>query len=350
MGHAGDAPSAHTVLTVDDLVQETPTSVSLIFERPPGDDFGYRPGQFLTFRVPSEVCGGVARCYSMSSSPDTDDHLKVTVKRTADGYASNWICDHATVGTQLEVLPPAGTFTPRNYDNDLLLFAGGSGITPIISIIKSVLARGCGKSTVVYANRYETDVIFARELDRLCRAHPRRLSVIHWLDSLQGMPTPDLLAGLVLPFSASEFFLCGPAPFMAIVRAGLVLAGVDARNVHAEVFTSLTGDPFAVADRLAEHPSATAEAAKVHVELDGQIHTLEWPRNQTLVEMLIAADIDVPHACREGECGACACTVTDGEVVMDRSEILDPDDIARGVALGCQTRPVTDEVTVTFDE
>jgi len=345
MGDVHDRPPNRLVVTT--VIRETPTSVSLTFARPRSDEFQYRPGQFLTLRIPSDECGAVARCYSLSSSPSTDDDLKVTVKRTRGGYASNWICDHVSVGTSIEVLPPAGTFTPRSYDDDLLMFAGGSGITPILSIVKSVLAEGSAKIVVVYANRGDEDVIFARDLDRLCRAYPDRLTVIHWLESLQGLPTPDLLAGLIWSFPATAAFLCGPAPFMAAVRDGLALTGFDQRRVYAEIFTSLSGDPFAVIPS-PDNGSEPGDLVKCRVELDGRSYTLDWPRDVTLLDLLLHAGIDAPHACREGECGACACTVIEGEVAMDRSDVLDAEDIGNGVALGCQARPVTDEVTVTF--
>ena len=349
MSDADDALASRAALTVTEVVNETDTAVSLVFARPAGKEFGYRPGQFLTFRIPSEQCGAVARCYSLSSSPSTDDYLKVTVKRTPGGYGSNWICDNVTAGSALEVLPPAGTFTPRSYDHDLLAFAGGSGITPIMSIVKSMLAEGRANVVVVYANRDDRDVIFARELDELCRGYPHRLTVIHWLDSLQGLPTPDLLGSLTSWFTYSDVFLCGPAPFMSAVRDALTALDFDRRHLHAEVFTSLSSDPFAATDSLPGEQTGAEGAATAHVEIDGQTHSVSWPRKRTLVETLLDAGIDVPYACREGECGACACTVTDGQVTMERSDILDAADIARGLALGCQARPVTDEVTVTFE-
>ena len=127
---------------VVEVVRETADAHSLVLEPLEGDRFDYRPGQFLTVRVPSERPGGAARCYSLCSSPVRDDHLKVTVKRTRDGYASNWLCDNVVTGCELEVLPPAGTFVPRDLDTDFLLLAGGSGITPVLSILKTALHAG----------------------------------------------------------------------------------------------------------------------------------------------------------------------------------------------------------------
>ena len=131
-------------LRVARVIPETAEACSIEFEvdSADADRFGYRPGQFLTVRIPSDRCGSVARCYSLSSSPHTDGRPKVTVKRTADGYGSNWLCDQIAAGDELDALPPAGVFTPRSLDDDLLLLAAGSGITPVISIVKSALAAG----------------------------------------------------------------------------------------------------------------------------------------------------------------------------------------------------------------
>src|SRR3954471_13508460 len=144
---------------VVDVVEETGDARSLVLESP--EPLTYTSGQFLTVAVPSDRTGLVARCYSLSSAPHESDLLKITVKRTADGYGSNWICDNVKTGHQLTVLPPSGIFSPKSFDDDLLLFAGGSGITPVISIAKTALATGGGKVVLLYANRDESSVIFA---------------------------------------------------------------------------------------------------------------------------------------------------------------------------------------------
>jgi ferredoxin-NADP reductase len=154
------------------VIRETGDAASLALDVPPAlaGTFAYRPGQFVTVRVPSEQTGSVARCYSLCSSPQAGERPAITVKRTAGGYASNWLLDHVAAGTVLDLLPPAGTFCPRSLGGDFLLFAAGSGITPIISILKSVLAAGRGRVALVYANRDDQSVIFAQELRRLAVA------------------------------------------------------------------------------------------------------------------------------------------------------------------------------------
>ncbi|MDI9953403.1 MULTISPECIES: ferredoxin--NADP reductase [Rhodococcus] len=342
--------SRSVVLTVSGVVEETPDSLSLVFDVPAdlADKFAYKPGQFLTLRIPSDRTGSVARCYSLASSPFTDDAPKVTVKRTAEGYGSNWLCDNVAVGDTLEVLPPSGVFTPKSLDHDFLLFAAGSGITPVISILKSALTEGSGKVVLFYANRDEKSVIFAEELRTLASRYPSRLVSIHWLETVQGLPSVDQLASAVAPYLGHEAFMCGPAPFMDTIHKALADAGMPRSQVHAEVFNSLAGDPFRDADVVEVTEDEAADAATVEVELDGEIHNLSWPRKQTLVDIMLAKGIDVPYSCQEGECGSCACTVLEGKVEMENSEILDPEDIESGYILGCQARPVTDHLKIEF--
>jgi 3-ketosteroid 9alpha-monooxygenase subunit B len=336
------------VLTVSDVIEETADARSLVFALPErhADAFSYRPGQFLTLRVPSGRTGSVARCYSLASSPYVDDAPKVTIKRTSGGYGSNWLCDNVSAGDRIEVLPPAGTFTPAHLDADFFLWAGGSGITPVMSILKSALSAGTGRVVLFYANRDERSVIFAEELRCLTARHVDRLTVVHWLESVQGLPHPSQLATLTAPFVGHESFVCGPAAFMEIVHAALAAAGVARTRVHSEVFRSLSGDPFTDPADVADPD--TADAATADVELDGERHRLRWPRARTLVDAMIAAGIDVPYSCREGQCGSCACTVVSGEVEMAACEILESEDRAGGIVLGCQARPVTDEVHIQF--
>ena len=136
------------------------------------EEFAYKPGQFLTLAVPTDQTGVAARCYSLSSSPHDGGPLTVTVKRTVDGYASNWVCDNLREGDTIRVLPPCGIFTPASLDADLLLFAGGSGITPVMSITRTALPQGTGRIVLFYANRDETSVIFAARADRAGRRAP----------------------------------------------------------------------------------------------------------------------------------------------------------------------------------
>jgi 3-ketosteroid 9alpha-monooxygenase subunit B len=345
--------SDHTprTLRVREVVRETADAHSVVFDGPP---MPYKPGQFLTLRIPSDR-EPTARCYSLSSSPDVDDALKVTVKRTVDGFGSNWVCDHVCAGTEIEVLPPAGKFSPKDIDADLLLFAGGSGITPVISIVKSALARGSGRLVLVYANRDESSVIFASELASLSAQHPDRLVVLHWLESVSGLPTQDQLRELARPHTSYEAFVCGPGPYMSAVTAALADLGVERRRVHVERFMSLEGNPWqelggatpAAAPR-APHEKA-ARPARVHVELDGATSEHDWPAGTKLLDLLLAQGVDAPYSCRQGNCSACSCRLIEGEVRMLHNAVLEQEDLDEGWVLACQSVPVSGAVKVTYD-
>jgi len=331
-------------IRIADVVTETADALSLVLEVPPelAAEFAYRPGQFLTVRVPHETGASVARCYSLSSAPRIDDHLKITVKRVADGHASNWICDHVTPGAILEVLPPAGLFTPNALDGDLLLLAAGSGITPVMSILKSALAEGNGRIALVYANRDADSVIFAAELRRLESLHPDRLEVHHWLDAAQGPPTVTGLSPLLRPYADRDVFICGPEAFLAMVRDALTDLVVPSRRIHVERFSSLLDNPFE------PEPEDGERTATAEVELDGQTHRLPWPAKTRLLDLLIEAGLNPPFSCRQGICGACACRIVRGEVELLNNEVLEDEDFAEGYTLACQALPVTDSVSVTY--
>lgn len=344
-------------LQIAEVVAETDDARSLVFAVPdePGDPdipperLRYAPGQFLTLRVPSERTGSVARCYSLCSSPFTDDALTVTVKRTADGYASNWLCEHARAGMRIHVLAPSGNFVPKTLDDDFLLLAAGSGITPIMSIAKSALAEGSGQVTLLYANRDDRSVIFADALRELSAKYPDRFTVVHWLESLQGMPSVAALARLASPYTGRPVYICGPGPFMDAARAALESLEVPAAQVHIEVFKSLDSDPFATVKIDDTAPGDSPPATAV-VQLDGETHTVSWPRSAKLLDVLLAKGLDAPFSCREGHCGACACTLRSGKVSMEVNDVLEQQDLDDGLILACQSHPESDSVEVTYDE
>jgi 3-ketosteroid 9alpha-monooxygenase subunit B len=350
-----DEPLGSHVLELEiaDVVAETEDARSLVFTVPAGaqippERLRYAPGQFLTLRIPSDRTGSVARCYSLCSSPFTDQAMTVTVKRDKDGYASNWLCDHAHAGMRIHVLAPSGTFVPKTLDDNFLLLAAGSGITPIMSICKSALSEGGGQVVLIYANRDVQSVIFADALRELAAKYPDRLTVVHWLESLQGLPSANALAQLAAPFTDRQAFICGPGPFMDAAREALETLKVPAPQIHLEVFKSLESDPFA-AVKIEADDSDEGPATAV-VELDGQTHTVSWPRKAKLLDVLLDAGLDAPFSCREGHCGACATTLRKGKVSMEVNDVLEQQDLDDGLILACQSHPETDSVEVTYDE
>ncbi len=353
-------------LTVLDVVKETEDARSVVLD--PGehrDEFSYKPGQFLTVAVPSDRTGLVARSYSLSSTPvDEDGPLTITVKHTPHGYASGWICKELRPGDRLRVLPPAGIFTPKDVDADLLLLAGGSGITPIMSIIRTTLARGTGRIVLFYANRDDRSVIFAGALTELASEHPDRLQVVHWLESVQGLPSQEQLRAFAAQYVDREAFVCGPTPFMAAAMAALKELEFPRERRHQEKFVSLGGNPFDVdAERVPDVPDGidtsdpdhpvrtdpTGAPAHLLVDLDGEEYDFnDWQPGTTILEHLESKGIKAPYSCREGECSACAVRLLEGEVVMRNNDILEDEDLDDGIRLGCQSEAVTEKVRVTY--
>lgn len=335
------------VLEVDRVIRETDDAVTLHFTVPAllVDDFEFAPGQFLTLAVPSAKTGWVARCYSISSSP-SQSGMAVTVKRTADGYASNWLCDNVVPGSLLRVLPPSGQFSPRSPEADLLLCAAGSGVTPAMSILRAVLESITGRISFFYANRDENSIIFREELEELRAKHGERLVVRHWLEAEEGLPSADGFAGWAAPFRDREIFACGPAPFMQMVRSGAETAGFDTFRIQTEEYRSLNGDPFQPIAAIDE--DSLSDAALVEVNIDDDVHTLAWPTTHTLVDVMVLNGIDTPYACREGKCGACVCRVAEGEVDLGRTDALEAEDIEEGYVLGCQATPASRGVKIEF--
>lgn len=330
------------------VIEETADSRSLEFELPEAlaERLRYRPGQFLTLRVPHQG-GWLPRCYSLSSTPLLDEPLRVTIKRVRDGRASNWLCDAVQAGDTLQVLAPAGVFVPRQLDTDLLLFGGGSGITPVLSILRSALLAGTGRILLIYANRDEASVIFRDSLKALASAHPQRLQVIHWLDSVQGIASVSQLAELARPFVSAEAFICGPGPFMDAAVAALQALGMPSAQVHVERFVSLPEEgevavPAAVDTR---HPSS-----QLSVRLDGEEFEVPCAEGETLLNAMRRAGLNPPSSCLVGSCATCMCTVERGEVQMLRNDALDQQEIDQGWTLACQSLARSEQLRVLFPE
>lgn len=228
-------------LEVAEVIAETHDSRSLVLRVPAElqERFRYKPGQYLGFRV---ALGGkrLTRCYSMSSSPDCDALPKVTIKRVDGGRVSNWFNDQVHPGDRLEVLPPAGHFHLRPGEHDLVLFGGGSGITPVFSILKSALQTSARRIKLVYANRDEASVIFRDELRAIARAQVERLEVVHVLDSVQGFLDEGQVRQLVRGHAGAEFYICGPGPFMDTVERALLGLG---RRPRASMWSASSRRP-----------------------------------------------------------------------------------------------------------
>ena len=328
-------------VTVTAVRDETSEARTIVLDFPAGTD--YRPGQFVTVRIPSERTGSVARSYSLSTAPGVDAAPAITVKRTRDGYGSNWLCDNAEPGLTLHVIPPSGVFTPHSWAHPLYLFAAGSGVTPVMSILRSALESHDTTVTLFYANRDRESTIFAEAIDGLAERHPGRLRVHHWLEADRGLPTTDAIGDVVAGVGDCEAFICGPAPFMDLVEHTLGERGLQHEAIHVERYVSLTGDPFT----LTTHDDEP-DAHEVTVHIDGDVRAVRCGSDTVLLDALLAADVDAPYSCREGDCGSCVARLTAGDVDHGNGIALEPEDIDEGYLLTCQATP-KGVVTIEFD-
>lgn len=332
---------AHHPLTVTDVVDETADTRSFVLAVPAAltGTFAYAAGQFCAFRatVGDEP---VERCYSMSSSPDTGEPLTVTVKRVAGGRMSNWMNDVLRPGATIDVTPPAGRFVLRAEESPIVAFAGGSGITPVLSILKSALAVTSREIALVYANRDPGSVIFARTLDALRARSDGRLAVHHHLDSASGFLDAAACATLAGDRSDADFYVCGPEPYMELVAAGLGRRGVAAERIFVERFAPP-----------AEAPGASVDSAteSVVIRLDGRKHTLAYERGDTILGSARRAGLKPPFNCQAGSCATCMAFLAEGSATMRANDVLSPDEVEEGWVLTCQAVPTSRTVVVDYD-
>lgn len=330
------------------IVRETQDAVSLVLEDPTGAPIVFSPGQFFTLHVP---VGGevVKRAYSASSSALDRAQVSVTVKRVADGRLSRHIVGQANPGDMIEVLGPSGSFTPAPSKEPrlLVLIGGGSGITPLASITRTLLASEPDtRIALVYGNRSLEDVIFRDALDALEAEHASalpRLTIRHVLQDppaawaggaglLDGAALARELDALNEPgLRTAEYFLCGPAPMMAAARASLEARGIPAARIHEEKFVSAHAQPVA----------AGASSHEVTLNMrDGERRVVVQP-GRTVLETALDAGIDMPFSCAVGGCGTCRVRLTAGSVSMDEPNCLSRDERASGYVLACVSRPTS---------
>ena len=330
-------------LQVVSVTAETDEAKSFRLRAP--EPLSYKPGQFLTIGIPSDR-GMVARCYSMSSAPHEDD-ITITVKRTPQGFASNWMCDNVAAGNTITALPPSGNFVPPAQDADVLLFAAGSGITPVMSIAKYVLTQTDRKVALFYANRDPAAVIFSGQLRAMSSDHPERLHVVHWLEELQSFPRVADLQRFASVYPHYSAYTCGPEPFMNAVTDALSCLGFPQDRFKREVFQSLSGNPFEVEEVVSE---PGADLTRVSGSCNGTSFDFDdWPAQVPLLQYLLSKGVDAPFSCRSGECGACCFQLIEGTVEMDHNDVLDADELADGYRLACQTKPGSESIVITYD-
>jgi ferredoxin-NADP reductase len=335
------------------VIDETPDARTYVLDAP----FAYQAGQFVTFRA----CGTL-RSYSMSSSPDTDAELATTVKRVPGGLVSNWMLEHLAAGDVVEVTAPAGVFILRDNAAPLVAFAGGSGVTPIMSLVKSALATTGRTVRVLIANRDADSVIFAAALDELAARYAGRLEVRHHLDVVSGLVSKaeilDFAGDALGPGAGpADFYLCGPEPFMDLIERVLLAQGVAAGSVLTERFNPVeaVAKEEAAAEEEARRMSRgsrdadEAASGTITITLDGKKTTTAHVPGITLLEHARRAGLKPPFSCEAGNCATCMGHLEAGEVKMRVNNALDDDEVADGYVLTCQSVPVTPDVTVVYE-
>jgi len=343
--------SYHT-LRVREVVRETHDTLSYVLEIPAelAERFHYRAGQFLTFKVPT-ANGELLRCYSLSSAPETDAAPKVTVKLVPGGRGSGWFHASVKAGSTLQVMQPAGRFVLHAGDRPLLGFAGGSGVTPILSLVKSALATTKRRIRIFYANRDTASVIFRGELDALAEKHGARLELIHHLDAELGLTSRPEVERAHAGFEQADAYLCGPGPFMELVEQALLARGHSRDHLWIERFEGVGEHSHAgaTAPAAAKVPSAGGPPSEVVVHLDKTVHRIPYAKGLSLLAAARKAGLGAPFACEEGYCGSCAAKCLRGKVTMLANDVFTPEEVAQGWILTCQGHAEGDECEISWD-
>jgi 3-ketosteroid 9alpha-monooxygenase subunit B len=323
-------------LRIKRVVRETADAVSLVLDVPErcSSKFRYQAGQFLTLRV---NVGGqeLKRCYSMSSAPAEDD-LQITIKRDPGGVVSNWLNDTAAEGVEIQAAPPEGRFVLRDTSDEVVAFAGGSGITPIMSLVRTALASSSRRIRLFYANRSRESVIFADALDRLAANHAHRLVVTHHIDDDSGVVTASAIESFIAGTGSADYYICGPGPFMDTVEDTVVGSGVPRERVHLE--------RFSVEPVSADAAHASEQTEEVVIELEHKTTTADYRAGNTLLQTARIAGLRAPSSC-----GTCMARIVSGSAKMLNNDALDDDEVAEGWVLTCQSLPTSRTVHVVYE-
>ena len=346
-------------LTVQNIIRETPDTISIHFQQPAAQRLTYKAGQFLTLLVPLK---GIVerRSYSMCSSPLTDANLVVSVKRTAGGKVSNHLNDTLKAGDVLEVMEPMGSFyaepgfaSPRHT----ILLAAGSGITPLLSIAKTLLhGEPQGRVSLLYGNRNRQSIIFHDELAALQRQYAGRLQVIHVLsqpgadwDGHSGRLNQSLALKILekLPqLPRTEYFICGPDGMMDEMKHALRILQVPEQHIHSESFAGKAPEPQG---EVLEQASLTVKDQQVTVMYEGTEYKFKVPANKTILEAALSNNIDLPYSCQSGLCTACMGRCLSGKVKLDEEEGLSEAELKQGYVLTCVGHPLNADVVIEIE-
>jgi len=358
-------------LQIEDIRRETADCVSVAFAIPPPyrEEFRFRQGQNITLKLKMDG-EEIRRSYSICSSP-LEDELRIAIKKVPGGLFSTYANEQLQKGQELEVLPPSGKFYTELHPGNrkhYLAFAAGSGITPVLSLIKTTLAVEPGSHfTLVYGNRHRPSILFREDLEALKNRYIDRLSLHHIL-SREQMDIPlnqgridahkcgELCGRLIDLRSVDEIFLCGPEEMTFTVKEWLGQQGVDGRKIHFELFHTRDGGAgggnkaIRGGNAVADGKRPQERVSRVTVRLDGVSHDFELPFDGAcLLDAALMEGVDLPFACKGGVCCTCRAKLIEGQVEMDLNYALEADELAAGFILTCQSHPRTEKVIVDFD-
>ena len=333
-------------LKVKNLIKESINAVSIVFEIPNElkEKFNYKAGQYLT--LIAQINGQeVRRAYSLSSCPETDSDLKVSVKKVKDGLFSSYANDLLQIGDELKVMPPQGTFINNEESEHLVLFAAGSGITPIISILKSALHYGKQKVSLCYGNRSEAETMFKHELDALASAHSDKFSLEYFeSDEADILDIAKMTSIVKTTSNDAHYFICGPQGVITAVNESLQAANISKSHIHIEYFASPKTDKKEVISVV------SGDVLDVVMIIDDETYEVRLNENETLLEAGERVGIDPPFSCQSGVCTTCKAKLLVGEVEMENNFGLGDDEVEEGYILTCISTPKTPGVKISWDE
>ena len=341
-------------LSVKEIKKETENAVSILFDIPESlqQEFRFIPGQYITIK--KELDGKeVRRAYSICSSKNSNT-IRIGVKAVEKGTFSVYVTTRLKEGDTLEVLPPEGRFTldPNIENKNYVAFVAGSGITPVLSMIKSVLEANTANTFVlVYGNKSPEETMFKEDIDELQQNYSDRLFVYHVYskvtkeNALFGrIDTSKVNYILKNKHKGTDFdayFLCGPEPMINSIKADLLDNGVNEETIHFELFSTKVEDTIT-------NENLNGETT-ITVVLDDEEEIFIMKKEKTILEVALSKGLDAPYSCQGGICSSCLAQVTEGKAIMDTNSILSDEEVADGLILTCQAHPITDKITIDYD-
>ncbi len=353
----GSSGAVYHSLTIKKIIKETDDAISIVFSNP-GNEIKYLPGQYLTLILNLDG-EEVRRSYSLSSSPHHDEELSVTVKKIDNGKVSKYLVEQLKPGDEIKIMEPKGGFTTEfneANERDFVLFAGGSGITPLMSIMKSALLKEPkSKIHLIYQNRNENSIIYKDLLEEFKLKYPDRISFSHVLsqpsadwDGMKGRVSKEQIIDL---FNQSQIstdkvsvFTCGPHGMMETVESTLDLLKVDKINRHKESFYS--SEP--ISSKAVEPAATENESSKstVTIIVDNEEHEVIVRNNEFILETALDADVNMPFSCQSGICTSCRGKLLSGQVKMEDPEGLSEEELEDGYILTCVSHPVSKDIKI----